>query len=220
MAGLERRKKLTIDQVNVYWRRLKDGLERPDLHMLCNAIRTLDLALAESSPPLCKRLSANVWARIRNDCFDLLVTSFPGHFIVYHSGVVVESGTDWPASGSLEFYPSQMKRREDSFDAELQRVHSDIIVRLRWCFAEGRNDVQPQDFTAFRHGIADQTADEQEQMLNELFFASSEEATKLKKIAHRQWWRLQSEVSNCADRRHKSELKKQMDQLEFVWGRS
>jgi hypothetical protein len=226
MAGLERRRKLTLDEVNVYWRKLKEGLERPDLHKLCNAIRTLDLALADSGPALCRRLSAKGWSRIRDDCFDFLISSFPGHFIVYDgaSATPIEEGADWPEIGMLEFYPELVKRREDAYQAQLEKIHPDVIVRYRWAAAEGRHNTTPQDFVSFRAGMKEPIDEDEsiqaQTLLDELYELCASEASKLKKIAHRQWWQLHYEANSCADRRHKSELRRQMIHLELLWGKS
>jgi hypothetical protein len=226
MGSLERRRKLTLDEVNMYWHKLKEGGETADLHKLCNAIRTIDMALAETSPALCRRLSAKGWSRIRDDCFDYLISSFPGHFIVYdrNSGAPVDVGLEWPKTGMLEFYPENVKRREDAYQAQLENIHPDVIVRYRWCFAEGRQNTTPQDFAAFRENLSNlHNADEIEKarhLLEELYEACAEEAFKLKKIAHRQWWQLHYQVDACADRRHKNELKQQMTHLELLWGKS
>ncbi|MBS2001121.1 MAG: hypothetical protein JST44_06405 [Cyanobacteria bacterium SZAS LIN-5] len=225
MASLERRRKLTLDEVNIYWHKLKEGTERANLHKLCNAIRTIDLALAEDSPALCRRLTAKGWSRIRDDCFDYLISSFPGHFIIYddESTTPVEPGVDWPESGTLEFYPEGVKRREDAYQSQLERIHKDVVVRYRWCFAEGRQNTTPQDFAAFRDGLEQPNTEEAENarnLMEQLYEACAEEAVKLKKIAHRQWWQLHYEADACADRRHKNALRQQMINLELLWGKS
>jgi hypothetical protein len=226
MGSLERRRKLTLDEVNMYWRKLKQGAEHADLHKLCNAIRTIDMALAETSPALCRRLSAKGWSRIRDDCFDYLISSFPGHFIVYDGSnpSPVEAGSEWPKTGMLEFYPENVKRREDAYQAQLEKIHPDVIVRYRWCFAEGRQNTLPQDFGTFReamnHVNEGDEGDQARHLLDELYEACAEEAFKLKKIAHRQWWQLHYEADACVDRRHKNVLKQQMTHLELLWGKS
>lgn len=225
MASTERRRKLTLDEVNIYWHKLKEGTERANLHKLCNAIRTIDLALAEDSPALCRRLTAKGWSRIRDDCFDYLISSFPGHFIVYdgESTTPVEPGVDWPKTGMLEFYPEGVKRREDAYQSQLERIHKDVVVRYRWCFAEGRQNTTPQDFAAFREGLEQPNSEEAESarnLMEQLYEACAEEAVKLKKIAHRQWWQLHYEADACADRRHKNALRQQMINLELLWGKS
>jgi hypothetical protein len=225
MVFVDRRARLTIEQVNVYWRHLKDGTERPDLHKLCNAIRTLDLALAESETSLCRRLSTREWSHIRNDCFAFLISSFTGYFLVYsHDGVAPEPGCDWPESGRLEFYPQEGKRRDDSYQAYLADIDPSLILRLRWCAAEGRHHTAPQDFSSYREAqmsrCDSEEAEEARVFLDRLFETCADEASKLKKIAHRKWWQLHYEVSSCADRRLRNDLKKQMQHLELIWGPS
>lgn len=225
MASSERRRKLTLDEVNIYWHKLKEGNERANLHKLCNAIRTIDMALAEDSPALCRRLTAKGWSRIRDDCFDYLISSFPGHFIIYDSinKAPVDAATDWPEHGILEFYPEGVNRREDSYQAPLERIHNDVVVRYRWCFAEGRQNTTPEDFAAFRENvdqICTEEAENARNLMEQLYEACAEEAVKLKKIAHRQWWQLHYEADACADRRHKNALKQQMVHLELLWGKT
>jgi hypothetical protein len=222
MASQDRRRKLTIDEINEYWRRLKEGVDSPSAHKICNAVRILDLALNECEAHLSCRLSASVWSKIRDDLFDMLVSSFPGHFLVYpdYDAVPAEPGTPWPQSGTLEFYPEHVKRRDDSCQSDLARVHPAIILRFRWCFAEGRQNTTPADFESYRECAepSEQDTDEAQLFLDELYQVCAGEATKLKKIAHRRWWQLHDEARNCADRRHKNELRKQMEDLEIVWG--
>ncbi len=225
MASSERRRKLTLDEVNIYWHKLKEGNERANLHKLCNAIRTIDMALAEDSPALCRRLTAKGWSRIRDDCFDYLISSFPGHFIIYDgiNKTTIDAATDWPDHGILEFYPEGVNRREDAYQAPLERIHNDVVVRYRWCFAEGRQNTTPEDFAAFRENvdqICTEEAENARNLMEQLYEACAEEAVKLKKIAHRQWWQLHYEADACADRRHKNALKQQMVHLELLWGKS
>jgi hypothetical protein len=226
MVTTDRRRKLTIEEVNVYWRALKEGTETARLHRLCNAIRTLDLALNESEPILSSRLSHHAWSRQRDDYFDLLLSSFPGYFIVYveESGAPMEPETQWPERGFLEFYPEMVNRRDDAYRADLQRVHKTLLLRLRWSFAEGRQHTTPEDFSLFRECInqhdTEEDAEEAKLFLDQLYQSCAHEASKLKKIAHRKWWHLQSEVTSCKDHRQKVRLRKQMQQLELVWGPS
>ncbi len=226
MATHERRKKLTIEEVNVYWRALKEGAEEPDLRRLCNAIRTLDLALSEQDSALHGRLSANAWLHERNDFFDFLLSSFPGYFVVYGGGSnnPLEPESDWPAEGVLEFYPEMGQRRDDAFRADLENIHSSLLLRLRWGFAEGRQHTTPADFNSFKscvtHYDTEEEAEAARLMLERLYESCAVEASKLKKIAHRKWWQLQSQVFSCSDRREKHQLRKQMEHLELIWGPS
>jgi len=224
MASPDRRRKLTIDEINEYWRRLKEGVDSPSAHKICNAIRILDLALADSESQLNHRLSKPVWSRIRDDLFDMLVSTVAGHFLVYpdYDDAPAEPGSTWPNSGTLEFYPEHVKRRDDSCQADLTRVHPAIILRFRWCFADGRQSTTPQEFESYRECAdrGEQETEEAQSFLDELYQICAGEASKLKKIAHRKWWQLHYEASNCADRTHKTQLRKQMLNLELIWGRT
>ncbi|HEY9759872.1 MAG TPA: hypothetical protein V6C97_32230 [Oculatellaceae cyanobacterium] len=224
MATHERRRKLTIEEVNVYWRALKEGHETPNLQRLCNAIRTLDLALSEPDSSLCSRLSVQAWKHERNDCFDFLIASFPGYFLVYaeNSTTPLDSEGNWPERGSLEFYPSLVNRRDDACKANLSDIHESLVTRLRWCFAEGRQCTTPEDFAAFNEMVNQHENEEQaaeaKELLTRLFESCADEASKLKKIAHRKWWQLQAEEMSCKDRKQRHQLRKQMEQLELLWG--
>jgi len=226
MVTSDRRRKLTIEEVNVYWRALKEGTETVNLHKICNAIRTLDMALNEPESTLCSRLSGNAWSRQRDDYFDFLIASFAGYFVVFPKGTEapLDLESDWPAKGVLDFYPQLVQRRDDSFRADLERIHESILVRLRWCFAEGRHQTTPEDFARFLEGISQYKSEEQreecQQFLDRHYQTCAAEVTKLKKIAHRKLWQLQSQVSGCKDSRQKSHLRRQMQQLELVWGPS
>ncbi|HEY9777064.1 MAG TPA: hypothetical protein V6C81_25080 [Planktothrix sp.] len=227
MASVDRRKKLTIDEINQYWRRMKQGATKPELHKLTNAIRVLDLALAEaeSRSSLCHRLSHRSWSTVRDDLFDILLSSFPGYFIVYSAdSSAIEPGNNWPESGTLEFYPEQLRRRDDACQAQLSRVHSSLQLRLRWCFADGRQTTTPEDFASYKECMEELNNNEESEearlLLEQLYQSCADEADKLKKIAHRKWWQLHYEARGCSDRRQKSQLRKEMEQLEVIWGRS
>lgn len=223
MATVDRRRKLTIEQVNDYWRNLKEGVSRPELHTLCNAIRILDLALADTEAGICTRLSRDTWSRIRNDLFDILLSSYSGYFVIYTDGTSspLEPGSSWPEMGLLEFYPEMVKRRDDASTGYLHNIHHSILLRLRWCFAEGRQHTTPDDFASYTQCSTSQNDDEANsahELMNRLYETCADEANKLKKIAHRKWWQLQSEVVGCANRRRKTELRREMAQLELIWG--
>jgi hypothetical protein len=224
VATYERRRKLTIEEVNVYWRALKEGQEQPNLQRLCNAIRTLDLALNEPDSSLCSRLSVQAWRHERNDCFDFLLASNPGYFLIYKesSSAPLDPESRWPEQGWLEFYPSLVNRRDDSCRANLADIHESLLTRLRWCFADGRQCTTPDDFAAFNeladHHESEEQAAQAREMLERLFESCADEASKLKKIAHRKWWQLQAEEMSCKDRRQRHQLRKQMEQLELLWG--
>lgn len=224
MATQDRRRKLTIDEINEYWLRLNQATDRPSVHRICNAIRVLDVALAESDSPMNSKLSTHMWSRIRDDLFDMLITSFAGYFLVYNelTGSPLETGESWPADGSIEFYPERTNRRDDACHAKLTKIHSAIALRLRWSFAEGHQNISPDDFQNYRETKAhtDEERKEAERVLEELYATCAHEASKLKKIAHRKWWQLHHESTNCSDRRQRCQLRKQMEQLELVWGRS
>ena len=138
MATHERRRKLTIEEVNVYWRALKEGSEKPSLQRVCNAIRSLDLALGETDTALCSRLSANAWSRERDDFFDFLVSSFPGYFVAFAEGsdTPLDAEFAWPVKGTIEFFPEMGRRRDDAFRADFEKIHASLVIGLRCCFAE------------------------------------------------------------------------------------
>jgi len=225
MATQDRRTKLTIDEINEYWRLLKDGYERPSVHRVINAVRVLDVAV-ESSSSMNKKLSVNFWTRIRDDLFDILVTSFAGHFAVCdeEGGSTLEPGAFWPTGGVVEFYPEKTNRRDDACPGKISALHPAIALRMRWAFAEGRQNVSPDDFSNFKESLAHFDSNEQEEeakrLLDQLYTTCAHEASKLKKIAHRKWWQLHHQSSTCEDRRQRGELRREMDELELVWGRS
>jgi hypothetical protein len=124
----------------------------------------------------------------------------------------------------VEFYPEKTNRRDDSCHASVTHIHPSIALRLRWNFAEGYQNINPIDFATFKETAAlarsDEQAEEAKQLLEQLYTMLANEASKLKKIAHRKWWQLHHQSSTCADRRQRGELRREMDELELVWGRS
>ena len=91
-----------------------------------------------------------------------------------------------PANGYLEFYPDQLNRRDDACHANLNEVHEAIALRLRWGFAEGRQNVTPEDFANFSeiNEKLKNTAEEHEAQtsLNRIYEACAHEASKLKRL--------------------------------------
>jgi hypothetical protein len=87
----ERRNAVALDDAVRYCRRLEANTEQPELFMLCNAIRTLDLALeGKEDSPIPMGLCVESWMKVRDSLFDVLVSSFPGRFEVRDShGTVV-----------------------------------------------------------------------------------------------------------------------------------
>jgi hypothetical protein len=225
MAKNERRKTMPVDEVYIYFRRLELKLERPSLFKLCNAIKTVDLALetdAEGNDPA-KHFSTEAWSRVRNELFHILLTNFPGYFLVYETGNpnALESGMKWPESGHIEFYPEKILRRFETYDAKLENLQPQIITCLRWCFGQDRQNITPSLFsTTSVEGDEECSATQSEAMkfLDRLYEICEEEANQGKKIAHRRWWQLYWEANGCTDRRQRNELQKMLS-LQAVWGR-
>lgn len=231
MARSERRNSMTLDEVNQYWRRLKSREERPGLLKVCNAIHTLDTAL--DTEVSAHHLSRDIWSRIRNDYFEILVSSFTGYFSVYEENSVqavaaveaveVEGWARWPSEGVLEFFPDNVNRRDDSYRASFRNIAPPILLRFRWCHAEGRHHTVYEDFQTLMEQ-ANELVDEMESVqagrfLEKLYDASVDEAFQAKKIAHRKWWQLYYESSACNNSKRKQELRRQMINLQTVWGR-
>lgn len=224
MAKNERRKSMPVDEVYIYFRRLELKLERPSLFRVCNAIKTIDLALEpdlESNNPS-KHLSAEAWSKIRDQMFHILITNFPGYFLVYESGCfnALESGAKWPEQGHIEFYPEKILRRFETYDAKLESLQPSVVTCLRWCFGQDRQNVSPSMFAVPETDDGVQTEQsEAMKFLDRLYEICEEEASQGKKIAHRRWWQLYWEANGCADRRQRHELQKKMLSLQAVWGR-
>ncbi|MDZ4835716.1 MAG: hypothetical protein SGJ27_18220 [Candidatus Melainabacteria bacterium] len=224
MGKLERRNSMTLDEVSVYWRELR-GTRAPATgrNRLLNSIITIDLAFEGSLSSLSKHLSQDKWERIRSDLFDVLVTSFSGYFTLHKPDTdeVLELRSDWPEEGTIEFAPKQTNRTSDILRADISRLHPSIVLSLRWVWAEGRNEITPDDFESFREASVKDESEEAavtREFLDRLCEICVEEAKKSKRIAHRTWWRLSSEVSTCPDKQKRNQIKKQLTRLENVWG--
>lgn len=228
MSKNERRNSMPVDEVYIYFRRLELKLERPSLFKVCNAIRTIDLALetdSESNNPA-KHLSTEAWSKIRDQMFHILLTNFAGYFLVYESGNfnALESGAKWPESGHIEFYPEKILRRFETYDAKIENLQPSVVTCLRWCFGQDRQNVSPALFTSstapeMEEDDAPSEQSEAVKFLDRLYEICEEEASQGKKIAHRRWWQLYWEANGCADRRQRNELQKKMLSLQAVWGR-
>jgi hypothetical protein len=219
----ERRNAVALDEAVRYCRRLEANTEQPELFMLCNAIRTLDLALeGKEDSPIPMSLCTEAWMKVRDSLFDVLVSSFPGRFEVRNaSGDLVEMGDDWPSGGTLSFYPRRISRRNDSYDASLDRMQPFVITAFRWAFADHRADITPPDFDCAceQPSDDDQTADEAYELIERMYEACEEQAQEGKKKAHRKWWQLYWEANSCPNKRQKHQLQKQMVALEGLWGK-
>ncbi|MBX3073089.1 hypothetical protein KF913_04170 [Candidatus Obscuribacterales bacterium] len=222
MASLDRRNSMTLDEVGRYLRELRN-LESPSQNKVCNSIITIDLAFEGTESSLSQHLSKDKWDRIRTELFDILISSFPGYWNVYEEGSLIplELRADWPDSGYIEFCPTRSNRQSDILRADLSTIHPSIVLAMRWCWAEGQNQTTVENFKTYRESrLGDQSEEAQtvREFLDRLFETCVTEAEKSKRIAHRAWWRLSSEVSSCQDKQTVKQLKKKMLELENVWG--
>lgn len=215
MASHERRNAIALDDAYFYCRQLENRAEHPDLYKVCNAIRTLDLALeAHDESPMPMTLCTEAWQRVRDGLFATLIASFPGYFFVYDQWeTAVEPGVEWPEHGHVEFFPDGIHRKNESYRGDFQRLPADVLNPLRWAFAEGRQQVQPANF--FPPAAEPDAARE---LLERLYNVCEEQAHEGKKKAHRKWWQLYWEADSCPNKRRKHELQKQMVKLQSIWG--
>lgn len=220
----ERRSSMTLDEISLYWRQMRQSKEKPNVHKLCEGINTLNIAFDGSANILSHHLTEDAWSRIRDDYFDWLVASCNGYFVVFSSltEAPLASTDAWPETGRVEFYPEKANRKTDVYSNDLRRVNPSIVLCLRWLMAEGRQQTRPCDFEAYEHSLFNHDSPEDEEsareFLERLYSTLEGEAHKSKKIAHRKWWHLFWEANSCSDKRIKNELKRQMADLQTVWG--
>lgn len=222
MTNHERRNSVALDDAFNYCRLLETRAEAPELYKLCNAIGTLDLALAgQDDSPIPVSLCAEAWSRVRDSLFDVLISSFEGRFEVLDGWAhPVETAGDWPETGTVHFFPDDSNRRNDSYDARLERLGRSVVTVLRWCFAEHRQEITPADFGSEQPAAAEEEpADEARELLERLYEVCEEQALEGKKKAHRKWWQLYWEADSCPNKRQKHQLRKQMVALEGIWGK-
>ncbi len=222
MAKSERRKGMPLDEAYFYCRRLELKLERPALFKVCNAIRTIDLALspeAEEDTSSKSHVSLEAWSQVRDQLFKILITSFPGYFLAYRQGSSepIEYGDDWPENSYIEFYPEKILRRFETYTSECSRIDAQTLSTLRWCFSQDRQNISPSIFDGERDELAD--ANEAIAFLDRMYEICEEEASEGKKKAHRKWCQLYWEANSCRDKSVRHELQKQMANLQSVWGR-
>ncbi len=223
--GKERRRGMPLDEAYFYCRRLELKLERPALFKVCNALRTIDLALSPDGEglennPTASHISPEAWSQVRDQLFKILLTSFSGYFLVYETGSSepLEYGAEWPASGGIEFYPEKILRRFETYKSEFERIDPQTLTTLRWCFSQDRHNIAPAMFEA--EPASDESLKEETlAFLDRMYEICEEEAEEGKKKAHRKWWQLYWEANGCPDRRVRNELQKQMLCLQSVWGR-
>lgn len=222
MAKHERRRGIPLDEAYFYCRRLELKLERPALFKVCNAIKTIDLALspdAEEYPGISAHISPQAWSRIRDQLFKILVSSFSGYFLVYENGNLepLEAGSTWPQNASIEFYPEKILRRFESYRSDCSRIDQPTLTILRWCFSQDRQNISPSLFN--NETEMDSIQEEAMAFLDRMYEICEEEASEGKKKAHRKWCQLYWEANGCPDRRARHELQKKMLSLQSVWGR-
>ncbi|MBY0357000.1 MAG: hypothetical protein K2W82_03280 [Candidatus Obscuribacterales bacterium] len=192
-------------------------LERPALFRICNAIRTIDFAIGsgieESQTAF---LSREVWSQIRNQLFRLLLTSFPGYFLVYdeNSSEPLDAGSAWPENGRIEFYPEKILRRFETYKADFEQIDPEVLTYLRWCFGQDRQNIDPSIFTDL-----EAQAKAAGELLDRLYEICEQEAAHGKRKAHHKWWQLYWQANSCTDKRQRHDLQKQMVDLQSVWGR-
>lgn len=222
MTQHERRNSLALDDAYFYCRQLEAKTARPSLFKVCNAIRTLDLALENhEASPAPVTLTGEAWQRVRDTFFDILVSSFSGSFFVYpttDSGLL--EGNDWPETGILEFYPDNTGRKADSYSGLIERMSMSVMTPLRWKVAEGLQQVNPSDFApqATDEPLNEDEAGMARALLDKFYEICEEQASEGKKKAHRKWWQLYWEADSCPNKRQKHELEKQMVALQSIWG--
>lgn len=224
MSSGERRQSIALDGAYRYCRELEQGLAKPALFRLCNAIATLDLALeVEADFPLPLTLSSQAWSRVRHRLYDFLLSGCPGYFFVYDDcHLAVEPGQEWPLAGQIEFFPDGTHRSNESYLADLAHLDIEVLNPIRWAFAEGRQQISPSDFTSDRTSTSESSADDAAEaardLLDKLNGVCEAEAIEGKKKAHRKWWQLYWEANGCPNKRQKHALEKQMVSLQSIWG--
>ena len=224
MATQERRNFMALDEAYHYCRSLESRAEKPVLYKLCAALRTVDSAVAAISDGTgygTQGLSLRAWTDVRDALYNLVITSFPGYFMVYRDdhAAPIEPGQEWPENGILEFYPERGRRRDDSYKSSLEHLLPDTLTALRWCYAEGRQEVTPADFPS-ESPAADEDDEEQAvALMDSLYEVCVPEATRGKKRAHERWWQLYWEANSTKDKKAKTDLRRKMEELQCVWGR-
>lgn len=215
MASHERRNAIALDDAYFYCRQLENRADQPDLYKVCNAIRTLDLALeAHEESPMPMTLCTEAWQRVRDSLFATLLSAFPGYFFVYDEcESAVEPGMNWPERGHIEFFPDGIHRKNESYHGDFHRLPIDVLNPLRWAFAESSQHMEPENFVG-----ATGESDEARALLERLYNVCEEQAHEGKKKAHRKWWQLYWEANSCPNKREKHELQKQMVMLQSIWG--
>ncbi len=223
MGKYERRRGMPLDEAYFYCRRLELKLERPALFKVCNAINTIDLAVSPDGESVCasSQISPEAWSRVRDQFFKILLTSFPGYFLVYKDGSTepLEAGAEWPANGHLEFYPEKILRRFETYTCEFKRLDEATLCTLRWCFSQDKQNISPASFSNNSEAEYQNYQEEAIAFLDRIYEICEEEASEGKKKAHRKWWQLYWEANGCSDRRLRNELQKKMLSLQTVWGR-
>lgn len=219
--NLDRRNSMALDEAYQYCRLLENGDETPVLHKIVSAIHTIDLA-TDPERKMSPAISAEAWSRVRDSLFGLLVSSFAGYFVVYSDEDLnspIEQGSAWPKRGRLEFYPEAARRRTDYCESRLERLDPEVSTSLRWLFARGQQTTNPEHFAKLRESEGSEEERGAVSALLEKFYEICErEALAGKKRAHHKWWQLYWDENSCQDKQKKRELRKELLELQSVWG--
>jgi len=205
-----------------YWRSIEGG-ETPSLFKTSGALRTIELAIepAESEwQSTSLAVSLQAWSSIRDNLINVLISHFPGYFLVYEESETYprDSSSDWPLRGHIEFYPDAFKRRTDCFRIPFDLIHVSSLAVIRQKFANGEQNLAPEMFERVSMMPEEDKEDGVAQLFAKVYEICEREAEKGRKRAQRTWYHTQCEARACKNKDERRELLRRLNYLETVWG--
>lgn len=211
---------MPLDEAYYYCRHLELNLQQPTLFKVCNAINAIDLALMVDSESRSPRMSVESWSQVRDRLFNVMLSSFPGHFLVYRNGrdEHLDPQAGWPKQGAVRFYPDNLRRKNESYEQDLARLDPGIALKLKELFLSRTDRTTSEDFSKSSAAAVRENGKEERAFLDRLYAVCEDQAEKEKSRAQLNWCQLQEELSNCDDRLRRRELQRMIKRLQTLWG--
>lgn len=222
MGTQDRRTSMGLNEAYQYWRSIEGG-ETPSLFKTSGALRTIELAIEPAQSEwqsTSLAVSLQAWSIIRDNLINVLISNFPGYFLVYAESETYprDSGSDWPLRGQIEFYPDAFKRRNDCFQIPFDQIHASSLTIIRCRFANGEQTLAPHMFESVSMIPEEDKEDEVAELFARSYEICEREAEKGRKRAQRTWYHTQCEARACKNKEERRELLRRLNYLETVWG--
>jgi hypothetical protein len=213
-----RRQSMSLDAAYYYLRHLELKLQSPDLYKVCNSIKTVDAVLADKQgrADIMRNFTDSAWQKVKERLFQVLLTTYPGRFIVY--SVTAKSpltpGKEWSENGFVDFYPEKQTRPDEFYSLPLKSLTQANCAVLKRAFLEAKLSIKPEDF------VGNEVTDERSaaSSLMRIYDICEQEAETGKSKANSVKNGLEAELRRCTDRQRRKEIRRHLLKLQTIWG--